>query len=638
VKIFISYIFVFISFSLVAQIRTNMPQFPPHQQHDTLDYFNKKDSLKIKLPKLPAGRYKIFTIENDTISVDTTLTIRDAYRFNQLFKDDFDYLPFSNIGHVLTQLSFDITDTDIIPGFVGQPKLTDYWPHPNIPFYFTPTPYSDLSYLNGMGQGQILNALFATNINKQLNVAANYRGLNSLGLYKNSVATSRRFLGSLNFNNRANTYCLKTYYYTYEKSNDENGGIANPLEFEQAGDIYSDRSRINVNLTDAHTQLKIHRLFVGQQYALVKQNLSLFNNLTYAGHAYKFEQKKATDLIGIASSGNGAVKDTVFLSHFQNIAGLKFQFHQLAVQSGIRYSHQVYTFDSLNVINNIYIPQKTIFNDLSLDNKARLNLGKLNFRGQLNIGFTKNIAGYYLAGQVRYKPNPQIGISGEVKSLSKRPDFKYLLYQSAYDRFNWNHLDFKNELKQKISAQITHQYLGKLTFNQILINNYTYFGADSLPHQNTSGIQYLSVKYQKDFYYKKWGLATDFKWQKVLQGAGILHLPGYILRGSLFFSDYYFQHNLWVQTGFTAKYFEAYYANAYNPVLSDFVLQHQRKIGGYPIIDYFLNFKIKRFRFYFKLAHLNALGKQKNPDYYAAPLQPYPDFNIRFGLRWIFFN
>lgn len=95
---------------------------------------------------------------------------------------------------------------------------------------------------------------------------------------------------------------------------------------------------------------------------------------------------------------------------------------------------------------------------------------------------------------------------------------------------------------------------------------------------------------------------------------------------------------MYVQSGLTAKYFEAFYAKAYNPVLADFVLQNYQKIGDYPIVDFFINFKIKRFKLYFKLQHLNALLKKEHPDYYVAPLQPYRDFNIRFGVRWIFFN
>ncbi len=637
VKSLIRYLFLFTTLIAHSQIRQLNPE-GAEKQNEIKQASQKKDSIKKKLPQLPASRYKSFNIENDTIQVDTTLSIRDAYRFNQLFKDDFDYLPFSNIGYVLTNLSYNVKTDNLLPGFVAQSKLTDYWYHNQVPFYKTPTPYSDISYLNGIGQGQILKVIFASNINKRLNISAGYRGLSSLGLYKNSIATSGRFSGSLNYKSKNNLYQLKFYYYTYEKTNEENGGLKYPEQFEQSGDIFSDRSRIEVNLSDAQTQLVKRRLYAGQEYALIKEKLHLIDELTYHTNAYKFEQNIPDNSIG-TSSINSAIKDSVYLDRLENLTALKFSLKQkIELRSGLRYVHQTYGFDSLKIIQTIQIPKKLTYDDLILDNKMNVNLGQLQIDGQLNIGFTNNLSGYYLKGSINYMPNEETAFTGQIKSISKRPDFKYILYQSAYDKYNWNHTDYKNELTQDITGNINYKNWGNLTFKQIIINNYTYFGTDSLAHQNAQGVKYTSLKYQKDLSYKKWGLATDFKLQKVLQGSDLLHLPTYIIRSSLFYSNYFYQHNLYIQTGFTVKYFEAYYADAYNPVLSDFVLQENQKIGGYPILDYFINLKIKRFRFYLKLAHINALTKQKYPDYYAAPLEPYQDFNIRFGLRWIFFN
>jgi len=599
----------------------------------------KKDSLKKEIPKLPATEYKIFNLTNDTISLDTTLTIRDAYRFNQLFKDDFNFLSFQNIGQPLTQLDFDISTEHLLPGFVADTKLTDYWQHSKMPFFKIPTPYSDLSYLNGISQGQILNALFAINITPQLNVAAGYRGLSSLGLYRHSISSSGRFFGSLNYNDKNNVYSLKLYYYTYEKTNEENGGLKDAVQFEQAGEVYSDRGRIDVNLTDAENQLKHRRLFIGNSYGILKNKFFVINNTTYRDNMYQFKQNSIdTIIIGPSSQSNTAVNDSIKLRQFDNFSGLKFKVRNIQLESGLRFIYQFYGFDSIKNLNGTEYPKFLEYKDASLDSKLAVTIGKLDLKGRLDIGFTPNIAGYYLQADATYQLPKDFMLQAQLKSISKRPDFKYILYQSAYDKFNWYHPDLKNELIQKLQGHITHKKYGKLTVNQIIVNNYTYYGQDSLPRQSAAGVKYSTIKYQNDFYYKRWGLATDIQLQKVLDGQSILSLPTYVLRGSLFYSRYFFKHNLFVQTGFTGKYFEAFYARAYNPVLGDFVVQNYQKIGGYPIVDYFINFKIKRFRFYFKLEHLNGLLEQQEPTYYAAPLQAYRDFTIRFGLRWIFFN
>ncbi len=598
----------------------------------------KKDSLtRIKIRKLPATDYKIFTIKNDTVAVDTTLTIRDYYRFNPLFKDDFEYLSFQNTGQPVMSLTFDVTTEDIRPGFVADTKLTDYWKHSQIPFFKTPTPYSDLNFINGIKQGQVVNSVFATNIIPQLNVAAGYRGLSSLGFYQRSVAESDRIFFNLNYISKNKRYQLKTYYLVYNKTNEENGGIKNVMQFEHPGDDFKDKGRIDVNLTDAQNELKKNRFYIGQSYGILKNKFLLVDRITYRYNMYKFIENNPNELFGNSQETNH-IKDSLNLKSFENFSGLQFKIKQFKLESGIRFLYRFYSFEQSKTLNGQSYPKFLEYNDLLWDNQLRVKFGKLSLNGQLKIGFTNNIAGYYLNAGMTYRLPKKFVLSARLKSISKRPDFKFILYQSGYDRFNWYHPEFKNELSQKLEAELSHKKFGTLSLNQIIVNNYTYFAQDSLPYQSTSGVKYTALKYQNDYQYKHWGISGDILLQKVLGGNRILSLPSYVVRGSLFYSHFYYQHNLYVQGGLTAKYFEAFYAKAYNPVLADFVLQNYRKIGGYPLVDFFINFKIKRFKLYFKLQHLNALLKQEHPDYYVAPLHPYRDFNIRFGVRWIFFN
>ena len=638
-----SYFLIFLFFSgfyLSAQIKHGGVL----DSHGTRGVINldsishQKDSLRSKVPKLPATDYKIFTLSNDTISVDTTLSIRRYYRFNPQFRDDFAYLSFQNMGQALTRLTLEVQAQDLLGGFVATSKLADDWHHTQISFFKTPTPYSDLSYINGISQGQFVNAVFATNINSQLNIAAGYRGLSSLGFYQRSIVGSGRFFGDLNYQNKSGRYKLKAYYYTFEKTNDENGGLKDPSQFETGSSDFADRSRIEVNLSDAQNQLKKRRLFIGQSYGVLKNKFSLLNRTVYQSQQYRFTQDKPNDILGHSSQVNSKFQDSVSLKTFENFAGLQFKIHKIQLESGLRFIYQNYSFDSIKQLNGRVLPRSLIYKDLALDSKLQVQLGRLSVKGQLNIGVTDNIAGYFLKGDFIYKLPRNFVLSGQFKSVSKRPDFKYILYQSAYDKFNWYEPSFKNELIQQLKAQLSHKTYGKLSLNQVVINNYTFFGRDSLPQQDATGINYAALKYSNDFYYKHWGLSADILFQKVLSGEDLISIPSYILRSTLFYSHYYFQHNLYVQTGVTAKYFEAFYARSYNPIVADFNEQRFQKIGAYPLIDYFINFKIKRFRFYFKLQHLNALLNKDTPDYYVAPLQPYRDFNIRFGLRWIFFN
>jgi len=93
---------------------------------------------------------------------------------------------------------------------------------------------------------------------------------------------------------------------------------------------------------------------------------------------------------------------------------------------------------------------------------------------------------------------------------------------------------------------------------------------------------------------------------------------------------------LFFQTGFSVKYFSKFYANEYNPAISSFHIQNDRKIGEFPLIDFFANAKIKQTRVFLKVEHFNSTLTGNS--FYSSPSYPYRDFIVRFGLVWNFFN
>ena len=93
---------------------------------------------------------------------------------------------------------------------------------------------------------------------------------------------------------------------------------------------------------------------------------------------------------------------------------------------------------------------------------------------------------------------------------------------------------------------------------------------------------------------------------------------------------------MFVQTGFTLNYFTKFYANDYNPVIGDFYIQNQKQIGDFPMLDFFINAKIRQTRIYLKAEHFNSAFTGN--DFYSAPSYPYRDFIVRFGIVWNFFQ
>jgi hypothetical protein len=93
---------------------------------------------------------------------------------------------------------------------------------------------------------------------------------------------------------------------------------------------------------------------------------------------------------------------------------------------------------------------------------------------------------------------------------------------------------------------------------------------------------------------------------------------------------------MFVQTGVIFNYFTKYYINDYNPVIAEAFVQNQTKVGAFPMLDFFINARIRQTRIFIKAEHFNA-GFTGNK-FYTAPNYPYRDFMVRFGLVWNFFQ
>ena len=131
-------------------------------------------------------------------------------------------------------------------------------------------------------------------------------------------------------------------------------------------------------------------------------------------------------------------------------------------------------------------------------------------------------------------------------------------------------------------------------------------------------------------------LDNTFLYQEVSQNDAVLNVPQIVMRNTLYYNNYFFKKALFLQTGVTFNYFTKYYGNDYNPVIAEAFIQNQKKIGAFPMLDFFINARIRQTRIFLKAEHFNS-GFTGNT-FYNAPNYPYRDFMIRFGLVWNFFQ
>jgi hypothetical protein len=249
--------------------------------------------------------------------------------------------------------------------------------------------------------------------------------------------------------------------------------------------------------------------------------------------------------------------------------------------------------------------------------------------------FEGNFKGNYLSGIATFSQDSLFVLKTTLLIKSQTPNLNFLLFQSNFVDYNW-----ATSLQKEQTRFLGFSFLSKklldaeIEFTQK--DFYTYFDNQSKPAQYTEGLAYLKAKAHKEVKWRKWALDNTLMYQKTLQGSHIFHVPDFVTENTFYFSDDVFKRKpMYLQTGITVKYFTQYYADEYNPVISEFVLQNTTLIGNYPLIDYFINARVQRTRLFFKLENVGSLW---NPGkYLSTPTQPFRDFNIRFGLVWNFF-
>lgn len=597
--------------------------------------------------KPPITAYKIISIENDTTYVDTTLSIQKDYKFNYLRKDNFELLPFSNTGQTYNRLGADLDYQKLYPEFGARARHYNFMEAEDIHYYHVPTPFTELYFKTVPEQGQQLDAFFTINTSERLNVSIAYKGVRALGSYQHILSSTGNLRMGMNYNTLDEKYFLKTHFVSQDLLNEENGGFSD-LALQQYLDKeeeFEDRSILDMNFEDAESTLYGKRFYVNHYYQLREPDSVSGNSIRLGhifNHSYKkfvFSQQQAKNEIFGPSFQSANIKDNVRLSEFYNEAYVKYANKTLgeikakAAIKSFEYGYKTFFVSDTDTINN-----KLTGINYSLGGEYAKTIGGFNIKADAMLNLAGDFTGSYLAAQASYALDEENMLEFGVNQNSHRPNYNFLLYQSDYINYNWQS-DFDNVNTQSIYGKLKSEKLFDVEGRLTQIQNYTYFAKneDTLvkPYQAGDQVRYIKLKASKDFDFGYFAIDNTLMYQKVLDGGSYLNLPEFVTRNSIYYKDHWFDKALYLQMGFTFKYFTKYNMNAYDPVLAEFYVQNSQELGNYPVVDFFLNGKVSQTRIFFKLEHLNALISGNNN--LVAPRHPYTDFSVRFGVVWNFF-
>lgn len=655
--------FLFFTGTLFSQIREekiirNAP-IRTGQQTNSSDgqTSDSKSTSNKNAPKAKIDQYKIVTIERDTLIVDTSLTIQKEYQFNLLRKDIFGLLPFANEGQTYTTLDFSLNEFQSYPEIGLKGKHFNFLNVNDIKYYHVPTPHTELYFKTVMEQGQNLDAFITINTSERLNFSLAYKGLRSLGKYVNQLTSSGNFRFTTNYQTKQKQYELKAHFTAQDILNGENGGLVNVEDFTSGNEEFRNRPRLQVFLNDAKTFLKGNRYFIDHRYRIDKEDSK--NNL-FIHHQFNFEHKFYEYNQATVATEIVTPEETLFIQRFggayiSNNINDQLRYNRLFNKMGLQYENKQlgelgvfvenfnynYFYNRVIINENGIIPNRINDEIFSIGTVYLFQKNKWNGKALYKKSITNQDISE-LDIKLAHRINDKNTIQIRFQNLNRIPDHTYTLFQSNFEKYNWFN-NFKNEKITNIEGALNTQWVN-LSLNLNTIKDYLYFSNDDstgeqllvTPKQYSNTINYLGFKAQKEF--KWWKLAMDntILYQKVDQNDNVLNVPEFTLRHSLYISEHFFKKALYLQTGFVVNYFSSYNADDYNPVISAFYVQNKSSIGDFPLVDFFVNAKIKQAQVYLKAEHFNSA--MTGFDYFSSPNYPYRDFIVRFGLIWNFFQ
>jgi hypothetical protein len=613
-----------------------------------------QQKAKEKAQKAPISSYKIVSLDRDTTFVDTSLTIKKEYEFNYLRKDNFGLLPFANEGHTYTTLQFGLVDASPYPEFGYKAKHFNYLEVNDVKYYSVATPLTEMYFKTVMQQGQSSDVFITLNTSERFNFSLAYKGLRSLGKYINQLSSNGNFTFTTSYNTKNKRYFLNLHFTGQDSENGENGGITTTTDFESKNPDYKERQRLEVYLTDAKTFMKGKRVFVDHNFRINPKegsnNLTLKHQFNYEYKFFEYNQATVASTVGdktVNRFGDSfvtrGINDQVRYNRMYNKVGLeyentllgKFQFFV----DDFRYN---YYYNSVFVLSDKVVPSS--LNDEINSFGGQYEYQKNKWKGKfLYSSSITNQSLTAIEANLNYKINDKNQVTFQYQNNNKLPNHIYNLHQSSYTNYNWYN-DFKNEKNNTITVDAKTQWINA-TLQVSTLKDFLYFQNTSsndtiqliIPKQYDKTINYLSLKVNKEFKFRKLGLDNTLLFQKADQDNLVLNVPELVTRNTFYFTDYFFKKALYLQTGITFNYFTKYYANDYNPVVSEFFVQNKKQIGDFANCDFFINARIRQTRIFIKAEHFNSAFSATNT-FYSAPNYPYRDFMIRFGLVWNFFQ
>ena len=573
--------------------------------------------------------------------------------------------------------------------FFTDPYSFSYDTPETVKYTNTKSPFTNLTYYK-LGSGRRaedqFKAYFAVNVNKRLGFGFDIDYIYGRGQYLNQ--STAQFNGNLFTYYHGDKYEMHFNFINNNYKVTENGGIADdryithPLEMADGKRVYKSYE-IQTNLQDIWNKNTGYHAFLSHRYNLgfYKDESSendtivkeVFVPVTSFIHTVKVDMntrryisqndKQNREYFQNNYLGNDSTDMTKYMS-VKNTVGISLRegFNKWAkagLTAFVSFEHRRFSMtDSINGTPGQFMRDykentlsvggqliksqgKTIHYDV-LGEVAVLgeDIGQFNIEGKGDLNFRL------------FNDTVRLDANAYIKNI--KPTFYYRHFHSKH--YWWDN-DLSMITRTKLEGKLSiDRWRTQLQAGVENITNYTYLDNTSVGYtssndagaktykndvavrQNAGNIQVFSAKLRQDFKLGILHLDNEIVYQKS-SNSTILPLPDLVLYHNLYIRAGLAKKVLTVELGADVRYFTQYYAPDYAPAIGQFYLQNPEtryKLGGYPLVNGYLNIHLKRTRIFVMMYNLvQGTGERS---YIFAPHYPLNPRAFKFGISWNFFD
>ncbi len=393
----------------------------------------------------------------------------------------------------------------------------------------------------------------------------------------------------------------------------------------------------------------IHTLEVNNYDRIYQAYISPTNY--YANTFYNLNDEKAY-------SGDSIYDKNKYLSIKNTFAIALLEGFNKWVKAGLKgfisYEHHQYQMPTYNADSTGYSLNKWNGHSLNIGGQLSRTTGKsFHFNLVAELGVTGLNAGGL---GLDFNTDFNFPLFGDTLTMSGKAYLHRIapktFLESYHSKHLWWDLSLEKETRTHIEGLLNYPKTNtklRLAFTEI--KNYTYFGMSYTVdnkynrtnltggvYQESSNIHLLTAQLIQNFH------LGILNWENVItyqnsSNQDVLPLPKLNIFTNLYLK-FRIARVLDTELGACATFFTKYNALDYLPQLSQYAVQKnensQVELGGYPFVDVYVNFHLKRARFFVAMSHVNAGSGTKMQ--FLTPHYPTNNSTLRFGVSWNFFN